>query len=233
MLRILFLYKSKTSFYCILIFLINKINNILIKKKIINFKKKHQDLIKEKKITNDYFSSHAYNFNFFLKDLNSNFNYLEIGSYEGNSAIFVANNFKNSKIDCIDNWNKTEDYQDHKDFKHIENNFDHNVKNYKNIKKFKCSSDEFFLKNEKKYDVIYVDGYHHASQVYKDCKNAWNSLKFGGYLICDDYIWNFYKDIKENPCYAVNRFLQEISDDLIVKKISNSQIFVKKTRSKD
>ena len=36
------------------------------------------------------------------------------------------------------------------------------------------------------------------------------------------------------PCYAVNRFLQEISDDLIVKKnISNSQIFVKKTRSKD
>ena len=82
-------------------------------------------------------------------------------------------------------------------------------------------------------DNRHVDGYHHASQVYKDCKNAWNSLKFGGYLICDDYIWNFYKDIKENPCYAVNRFLQEISDDLIVKKISNSQIFVKKTRSKD
>ena len=55
MLRILFLYKSKTSFYCILIFLINKINNIFIKRKIINFKKKQKKLIKEKKIFNNYF----------------------------------------------------------------------------------------------------------------------------------------------------------------------------------
>jgi len=232
MLKISFLYKSKTSPYCIWIFLICKIKNIFIKRRIIDFKKKHQNLIREKKITNDYFSSHAYNFYYFLKNLESNFNYLEIGSYEGNSAIFVSTNFKNAKIDCIDNWNKTEEYQNHKDFKDIEENFDQNIKNYKNIQKFKISSDEFFLKNEKKYDVIYVDGYHHASQVYKDCKNAWKILNNGGYLICDDYIWNFYKDIKENPCHAINQFLQEINGYFKVKKISNSQIFVKKIRSK-
>ena len=233
MFKISFLYKSKTSLHCILIFLVNKIKNIFIKRKIIDFKKKHQNLIREKKITNDYFSSHAYNFYFFLNNLDPNFDYLEIGSYEGNSAIFITTNFENAKIDCVDNWNKTEDYKNHKDFKHIEENFDHNVKNYKNIKKFKVSSDEFFLKNKKKYDVIYIDGYHHASQVYKDCKNAWNTLKHGGYLICDDYIWNFYENIEENPCYAVNQFLREINGYLKVKKISNSQIFVKKTRSKD
>ena len=53
------------------------------------------------------------------------------------------------------------------------------------------------------------------------------------YLFPDFKPCNREEDIKENPCYAVNRFLQEISDDLLVKKISNSQIFVKKTRSKD
>lgn len=233
MFKISFLLKSKASIYCILIFLITKIKNIFIKRKIIDFKKKHQSLIRKKNITNDYFSSHAYNFFFFLKKLNSNFDYLEIGSYEGNSAIFVATNFENAKIDCIDNWNKTEDYQNHKDFKNIEENFDMNVKNYKNIKKFKVSSDEFFFENKKKYDVIYVDGYHHASQVYKDCKNAWSALNNGGYLICDDYIWNFYENIEDNPCFAINRFLSETIDYFEIKKISNSQIFVKKISSKD
>ena len=37
-------------------------------------------------------------------------------------------------------------------------------------------------------------------QVYKDCKNAWSALNNGGYLICDDYIWNFYENIEDNPC---------------------------------
>ena len=86
----------------------------------------------------------------------------------------------------------------------------------------------FFLKNEKNFDVIYIDGYHYGPQVYKDCKNAWKFLKNNGYLICDDYIWNFYKNIKENPCYAINLFLTEINGCYKIKKISNSQIFVKK-----
>ena len=98
MFKIFFLIKSKSSFKIFLNFLIIKFKNILDKKKIVSSKRKHQSFIKTKKITKDYFSSHAFNFLNYLKNLKSDFDYLEIGSYEGNSAIFVAKNFDKSKI---------------------------------------------------------------------------------------------------------------------------------------
>ena len=50
-----------------------------------------------KKISSEFFSVNAYNFFVYLSSLPENFRYLEIGSFEGGSAIFVANRFKNSK----------------------------------------------------------------------------------------------------------------------------------------
>ena len=64
--KIRFLYKSSTTLNLILIFLISKFKDFFVKRKIINLKKKHQNSIKNKKITYDYFSSHAYNFHFYL-----------------------------------------------------------------------------------------------------------------------------------------------------------------------
>jgi len=226
--KIFFLYKSKSSLKIYFYFLRTKLLNIFFKRKIIHLKKKHEALIKNKKITNNYFSSHSFNFYWYLSILNSNFNYLEIGSYEGNSAMFVANNFKKSNVYCVDTWVKTKEYTNHISFSHIEDNFDFNTKKYKNIYKSKDTSDNFFFKNKKTYDVIYIDGHHLGSQVYKDCKNAWNFLKNGGILICDDYIWNFYKNIENNPCFAINKFLKENRGNYKIQKISNSQIFIKK-----
>ena len=78
------------------------------------------------------------------------------------------------------------------------------------------------------YDVIYIDGYNLGVQVYKDCKNSWKFLNNESFLICDDYIWDFYNDIEDNPCYAINKFLKEINGCYKIQKISNSQIFIKK-----
>ena len=77
----------------------------------------------------------------------------------------------------------------------------------KKIKKIKSTSDEFFNSNKKTFDVIYIDGDHYGSQVYKDCTNALKILKKNGYLICDDYFWNFYTKNEDNPCFAINIFL--------------------------
>ena len=229
--KIKFLYKSNSSLNIIFIFIISKLKNVFYKKKIIFYKRIHQDFISKKKITNDYFSSHAFNFWYYLKNLKPDFDYLEIGSYEGNSAVFIGKNFSDASIYCIDNWIKTEEYINHKDFSDIERNFDENIKNFKNIKKIKKSSDNFFLENTKVFDAIYIDGYHYGPQVYKDCKNAWKFLNNNGYLVCDDYIWSFYKNIKNNPCYAINNFLNEIKGQYKIEKVSNSQIFVKKINS--
>ncbi len=226
--KIIFLIKSGSSLRVIIAFCLNKIWGIFLRRKIISYKRNHQSLLKDKKINNDYFSSHSYNFFIFLKNLKDNFNYLEIGSYEGNSALFVADCFRDSNITCIDNWTSTEEYKDHISFSKIEANFDYNTRNFENIKKIKLSSDSFFENNQIFFDAIYVDGHHLASQVYKDCLNSWKFLNKNGYLICDDYIWSFYKNLRDNPCYAINRFLKEIKGSFKIEKVSNSQIFIKK-----
>ena len=225
--KIIFLIKNKSKINIIMIFLIQKFLNIFIKKKIKSFKKRNQIFLKNKKITNDYFSMHSYNFFKYLNFLEGNFNYLEIGTYEGNSAMFVANTFPKSKVYCVDNWNKTEEYGD-QNFDIVEKNFDYNTSSFNNIVKFKNNSDDFFKKNNTLFEVIYIDGYHKDFQVLKDCRNAWKILKKNGLLICDDYIWNFYENIKENPCYSINKFMDEIKNENKVLEVSKSQIFIKK-----
>ena len=89
---------------------------------------------------------------------------------------------------------------------------------------------EFFNSNQKTFDVIYIDGDHYGPQVYKDCTNALKILNKNGYLICDDYFWNFYTKIEKNPCYSINAFLKENKKALKIKKVSNSQIFFKKIK---
>ena len=225
--KIVFLVKNKASLKVILIFLIQKFFNIFLKRKIKSFKKANQIFLKNKKISNDYFSMHAFNFYKYINYLNGNFDYLEIGTYEGNSAMFVARTFPNSRVFCVDNWNKTEEYGD-QDFSLVEQNFDNNCLGLKNIVKIKKDSDNFFLENKVHFDVIYIDGHHKDFQVLKDCRNAWKYLKPGGILICDDYIWNFYKNLKENPCYSINLFLKEIKNKKRILEVSKSQIFIKK-----
>jgi predicted O-methyltransferase YrrM len=226
--KIKFLYKSHASIFIILLFLFQKILNLFLKKKIKLHKKYFLNLISNQKISSEFFSVNAYNFFIYLSSLPKNFRYLEIGSFEGGSAIFVASKFKEAEIYCVDNWIKTEDGYSNLNFEDIELNFDYNTQIYKNIYKIKKSSDDFFTTNKLTYDVIYIDGYHKAEQVFKDCVNSWKNLNINGILICDDYIWDHYNDIKNNPCYAINKFLRTIKNYKILK-VSNSQIFLKKT----
>ena len=99
---------------------------------------------------------------------------------------------------------------------------------FNNYYKFKKTSDDFFKDNNKKFDAIYIDGYHNGSQVYKDFQNSWRVLNDNGVIIFDDYIWNFYKNLKDNPCYMINLYLKEIKNKVKILKVSNSQLFIKK-----
>jgi len=48
------------------------------------------------------------------------------------------------------------------------------------------NSDEFFRQNEEMFDIIFIDGLHHADQVERDIKNALMCLNPNGYIICHD-----------------------------------------------
>ena len=142
--RIIFLFKSEASIRIILLFLFQKIINIFNKNKSKKEKKLFLRLVSNLKISAEFFSVNAYNFYKHLSSLKRNFKYLEIGSFEGGSVIFVSYRFKKSVIYCVDNWMKTEDGYSNLDFNDVEKNFDFNIKVYQNIFKIKKTSNNFF-----------------------------------------------------------------------------------------
>jgi len=225
--KLLFLYKSKANKKIYLNFIYTKFKNIFFKKKIKLKKKEHREFLKNKKITYDFFSSHAYNFLNIINQFKF-CKYLEIGSFEGNSAMFVAKNFPDASIHCIDNWIGTDEYHKDLKFSNVEENFDLNMSEFNNYKKYKLTSDEFFKINQNNFDVIYIDGYHKGDQVLKDFINSWEALNVNGIIIFDDYIWKFFNEIENNPCYAINSHLNKIIKNLKILKVSNSQLFIQK-----
>ncbi len=50
----------------------------------------------------------------------------------------------------------------------------------------KMTSDEFFLSNKEKFDVIFIDGNHHHDFVYNDIVNSIKSINKNGVIILHD-----------------------------------------------
>ena len=113
----------------------------------------------------------AFYFYSLLKELPKSFRYLEIGSYEGNSALYVSNNFPKGHVTCVDFWEAVGEYEGN-DFSVIEKNFDSNIRGLPNVNKIKDTSDNFFTQNQTMFDFIYIDGNHKFDYVLRDCSNA-------------------------------------------------------------
>ena len=204
-----------------------------------NYKTKKKSKKIEKTIY-DQFQSINYNEKWFCNNLNflsTNFkniknvkNMLEIGSYEGRSAIFFLKNFSNSNLTCVDTWSGSDEHRS-ANFETIEKNFNLNTSFYQSnnlLRKYKMTSNDFFRKNDKYFDLIYVDGDHSSDQVKIDLINSWNALQNGGFLVLDDYMWWFYKDLKKNPSTPINNFIKEIKPN-ISKLIVWHQVIIQKS----
>ena len=93
------------------------------------------------------------------------------------------------------------------------------------------SSDNFFRENKEFFDVIYIDGWHGATQVTKDINNSWKFLKPRGIIICDDYFYKgdlYKKSDKDIPAPAINNFIKENKKNLKIICVNNNQIFLRK-----
>ena len=177
----------------------------------------------------DWFSDNINVWKKFLSNVN-NIKYLEIGTFEGRSALFISE-FENSrKIVCVDpyiDYNEIERY----DFK-MENVYESvkekisKIKN-KDINLIKKTSDEFFLENKESFNVIYIDGSHHHEDVKKDFINSMNCLEKNGILICDDFLWFRYKKIEENPISATIECYYKYQKNLKILFINHQIIFKK------
>ena len=58
-----------------------------------------------------------------------------------------------------------------------------------NIRK---TSDDFFLSNDKKFDIIFIDGLHQYDQIKKDIENSLKFLNSGGVIILHDCLPSSY-----------------------------------------
>ena len=218
---------NKTVF---LRFIIDRLFHPFLSRKKKYHTKKHQEYMKKKKTTTDYFSKNAFYWNsIFSKNL-KDFSYLEIGSWEGNSALYILKNFNPKEVVCVDIWDLYDNEYKNKQLERFEN-FKSNLKEFEQKFSFhKDTSDNFFKINKKIFDLIYIDGSHEAPQVYKDLSNSWNCLKDNGIIVCDDYFYGslYDKQSEEMPAVSINKFLNENKDRIKIICVNNTQIFFKK-----
>jgi hypothetical protein len=117
---------------------------------------------------------------------------LDIGAFEGQSAMFWVKFFPDCEVVCIDNWvnaHQPPTEAGKQAAARAELNFDHNVAGLL-VRKIKADSTAALYalaQKHARFDLIYVDGDHLRDQVMIDSCLAWQLLIPGGIMIWDDY----------------------------------------------
>jgi hypothetical protein len=129
---------------------------------------------------------------------------LEIGSYEGRSAVWFLENVlthPSATLTCVDPFAA----------RGIEPRFDHNLRvsgHGAKVEKLKGRSTVRLQElKDRRFDIVYVDGDHRAAAVLLDAHMSWPLLVPGGVLIFDDYQWAPEKPADERPQMAVDLFV--------------------------
>jgi len=195
---------------------------------IMNNEKKLYFEMKYKFSYDDWFSNNIMIWEKYVINKMHRINYLEIGSFEGRSFVFVGELKNTNSITAIDTWEGNDEHNDIKFIKVFENfKKNINILNKSNIKFFKTTSDNFFKNNKNFYNLIYIDGSHEYTQVKKDFVNALNCIEKKGYIICDDFLWFFYQDLDKNPIKAILECYNEYKKELSVEFVNHQIIFKK------
>jgi predicted O-methyltransferase YrrM len=141
---------------------------------------------------------------------------LEIGSWEGRSAIFFLNFFAKATITCIDTFGGGSDHKAEQASR-IEERFDHNLAAFGNrIEKVKGLSQQALaglVAQQRRYDLAYIDGSHERDDVMADSLGVWSMLNPGGSIIWDDYRWGRNIPPEHRPQPAIDKFLREREDE--------------------
>lgn len=179
-------------------------------------------IISAKQFTNNWFNIAAPTwepYTTLFKDI-SNKRFLEIGSYEGRSTLYIAENFctgAGSYIDAVDTWEGGAD-QINEPLEGLYSRFTYNLKKEidSNIVRIHKGLSSDILMNLvqkvrsgdwEKYDFIYIDASHIAKDVLMDTILCWELLKNNGIMIFDDYTWGQSYPDYFRPKPAIDAFL--------------------------
>jgi predicted O-methyltransferase YrrM len=146
---------------------------------------------------------------------------LEIGSWEGRSAIFFLNFFERSTMVCIDTFAGTAEEKNVYDslasiLPGVESRFDRNLAAFGHrVDKIKSRSGpalKMLQAEGRRFDLAYIDGGHRRDEVMADSVGVWQLLEPGGIVIWDDYKWGQGLPPEERPQPAIDAFLQAHED---------------------
>lgn len=186
----------------------------------------------------DYVTFHETNWRNYLSEYSGkpNVKILEIGSYEGRSAIWFLENIlthSTSGITCLDLF--------------FSENFYNNISKFASKITLMRGDSTIILRDrqftEPLYDIIYIDGGHGATEVLSDVLLSFTSLKNGGILIFDDYQWKetfeyIDKSIELSedeinrlqPKVAIDSFMSVFADSFDILHMDYQVIIRKKQR---
>jgi len=187
-----------------------KIKKISKKNKII--KNNFKDFIKAKFFSEKWFLNNFDIFHYFLPiDLSKNFSYLEIGSYEGLSALSVLFHYKNAKVTTIDLWDQSNINSESLEvnFNEVEKRFNKNLENYNynKIKKDSVIALREILRKKLFFDVIYIDGSHNGEDILSDAIESYKLLSLEGIIIFDD-IGSHNENVSIQPYVGFQKFCE-------------------------
>lgn len=110
---------------------------------------------------------------------------LEIGSYAGLSAWCMSHSAKS--VHCIDTFKAVTNGQDQgPEFTTLEW-FKRAISSRNNVTYEIGTSEEAFRRNERKFDMIFLDAMHTEEHVFWDAKHWWTCLREGGVFALHDY----------------------------------------------
>ena len=127
---------------------------------------------------------------------------IEIGSWEGRSALFFLNYLRQARVVCIDTFGGNIEHHLDEWFAKLvpetEAKFDANVASFgARIEKIKGLSGTVlpqFGVEGRRFHVSYVDGSHFPADVYSDAVLIWSMMVPGGVVIFDDYNWDIMEE---------------------------------------
>ena len=173
---------------------------------------------------------------------------LEIGSYEGMSAVWLIENVfsEGGKGDlyCIDTWEGGVEH-DPAAMAAVERRFFHNIalaqsrsRSQVDIHVLKGTSASHLARlladgNASSFDAVHVDGSHQCPDVLSDLVLSFALLRTGGVMLCDDYLWSMEEHGKEDllnqPKLAIDSFVNCYRRKVTLKAINFRQLYLRKT----
>lgn len=157
----------------------------------------------------------------FKKHLKNPKRILEIGTWEGQGAVWFKQNY-DATVEVIDPFTGSVEH----DVTGLEERFNENTKGLGIVAYKGLSKDT--LPGLGMFDCIYIDGSHKASDVIFDLVVGWEHLNEGGIMGMDDYTWKQEWEETERPQMAIDAFLNIYKGQykLLYKK---SYVIIRKT----